>query len=192
MPHIGPAIAGAAAERVEPAPGASPDAPLIAAARRGDQAAFGRLHDRYAPMVHGLLLARVGVQEAEDLTQESFLHAMRKIATLRDLDAFGPWLAAIARNLAADHKRRRRPTSPLAEIVEPAYQSPCGEAGEILAALGAVPEAYRETLMMRLVEGLSGPEIARRTGLTIGSVRVNLHRGMAKLRAKLVATEGAT
>ena len=46
--------------------------------------------------------------------------------------------------------------------------------------------------MMRLVEGLSGPEIAQRTGLTSGSVRVNLHRGMARLRAKLAATEGAT
>ena len=46
----------------------------------------------------------------------------------------------------------------------------------------ALPEAYREPLMLRLVEGMSGPEIAERTGLTPGSVRVNLHRGIALLR----------
>ena len=54
-----------------------------------------------------------------------------------------------------------------------------------LAALRALPEAYRETLVLRLVEGLSGAEIAERTGLTPGSVRVNLHRGMALLRIAL-------
>ena len=53
------------------------------------------------------------------------------------------------------------------------------------AALAALPEAYAETLALRLVEGLTGPEISERTGLTPGSVRVNLHRGMALLREKL-------
>ena len=48
-----------------------------------------------------------------------------------------------------------------------------------------LPEAYRETLLMRLVEGMTGAEIADRAGLTEGSVRVNLHRGMALLREKL-------
>jgi len=48
-----------------------------------------------------------------------------------------------------------------------------------------LPETYRETLILRLVEGMTGPEIATRTGLTHGSVRVNLHRGMQQLRAKL-------
>lgn len=57
----------------------------------------------------------------------------------------------------------------------------------------APPEAYRETLLLRLVEGLTGPEIAERTGLTAGSVRVNLHRGMALLRAALTeANTGAS
>jgi RNA polymerase sigma-70 factor (ECF subfamily) len=48
-----------------------------------------------------------------------------------------------------------------------------------------LPEAYRDTLMLRLVEGMSGAEIAERTGLTPGSVRVNLHRGMQLLRDAL-------
>ena len=54
-----------------------------------------------------------------------------------------------------------------------------------MAALRSLPEAYRETLVLRLVEGLTGPEIADRTGLTAASVRVNLHRGMKRLRETL-------
>jgi RNA polymerase sigma-70 factor (ECF subfamily) len=54
-----------------------------------------------------------------------------------------------------------------------------------LEAIRELPEAYRETLLMRLVEGLTGPEIARRSGLTEGSVRVNLHRGLKMLRDRL-------
>jgi RNA polymerase sigma-70 factor (ECF subfamily) len=49
----------------------------------------------------------------------------------------------------------------------------------------SLSETYRETLILRLVEGMTGPEIAARTGMTHGSVRVNLHRGMEQLRAKL-------
>jgi RNA polymerase sigma-70 factor (ECF subfamily) len=55
----------------------------------------------------------------------------------------------------------------------------------VLAAIRRLPEAYREPLILRLVEGMTGPEIAARTGLTAGSVRVNLHRGMHMLRETL-------
>ena len=55
----------------------------------------------------------------------------------------------------------------------------------VLAVIRSLPEAYRETLILRLVEGMTGPEIAARTGLTAGSVRVNLCRGMQQLREKL-------
>ena len=60
-----------------------------------------------------------------------------------------------------------------------------GRADEILDVIRNLPEAYRETLVLRLVEGMTGPEIALRTGLTAASVRVNLHRGMKLLREKL-------
>jgi RNA polymerase sigma-70 factor (ECF subfamily) len=59
------------------------------------------------------------------------------------------------------------------------------EARLVLAEVRRLPEAYRETLVMRFVEGLTGPEIAELTGLTPGSVRVNLHRGVELLRARL-------
>jgi len=60
---------------------------------------------------------------------------------------------------------------------------------EILELIRSLPEAYRETLVLRLVEGMTGPEIAYRTGLTPESVRVNLCRGMKMLREKI---EGRT
>jgi RNA polymerase sigma-70 factor (ECF subfamily) len=58
----------------------------------------------------------------------------------------------------------------------------------VLDAVRRLPEAYRDTLLMRLVEGMSGHEIADRTGLTPASVRVNLHRGMKLLRERLGGT----
>ena len=65
--------------------------------------------------------------------------------------------------------------------LDPHYAS---AARDLLEAVRALPEAYRTTLVLRLVEGLTGPEIAERTGLTHGSVRVNLHRGMKLLRER--------
>jgi RNA polymerase sigma-70 factor (ECF subfamily) len=134
-------------------------------------------------MVHGLLLSHVPHAEAEDLTQDVFVRAMRKLDTLRDPAAFAPWLAVIARNRAMDRHRSRPPQ---VEAGEPATAAGAEvEARAILAEIQQLPEAYRETLVLRLVEGMTGPEIAARTGLTPDSVRVNLHRGMKKLRERL-------
>ena len=160
------------------------DAALVRAAREGDRAAFGRLYERHARMVHGILLARAPRAEVDDLVHEVFLQAMRRLASLRDVSAFAPWLAAIARNRARDHFRRASDEIELTDDVAGAPH-PEGEAMAVLAAIRRLPEAYRETLVLRLVEGLSGPEIAERTGLQPGSVRVNLHRGMQMLRAAL-------
>jgi RNA polymerase sigma-70 factor (ECF subfamily) len=154
----------------------------VAAARDGDRAAFGRLYARYLGMVHGLLLARVPRTDVDDLVQEVFLQAMRKLSTLRDSAAFGGWLAMIARNRAHDFFRSAKPETELVDNLPASRGKPDPEALAALAAIRQLPEAYRETLILRLVEGLSGDEIAERTGLKPGSVRVNLHRGMAQLR----------
>ncbi len=158
--------------------------PLVAAARLGDRVAFGRLYRLYAPMVHGLLLARVPYGEVDDLVQDVFLTALRRLGTLRDAAAFGPWLATIARNRTVDYYRRTPDTVELPDQL-PGAPHPEGEARTVLAVIRSLPEAYRETLVLRLVEGMTGPEIAARTGLTPASVRVNLHRGMKRLREKL-------
>lgn len=140
-------------------------------------------------MVHGVLLARVPRSDVADLVQDVFLVAMRRLGSLRDASAFGPWIAAIARNRATDYHRRSRETAELTDDV-PGRGHPEGEAMTVLAAIRSLPDAYRETLVLRLVEGMTGPEIAERTGLTPGSVRVNLHRGMQQLRQKLGGTVG--
>lgn len=152
-------------------------------AQGGSQPAFERLHEVYGRVVYGVLLARVPPAEADDLVQDVLLRAWQQLPRLRDARAFGPWICRIARNRANDWHRRRRPAAALIETS--VSMPPRAEALEALAAIRTLPECYREPLVLRLVEGLSGPEIAERTGLTAGSVRVNLHRGMARLRAAL-------
>lgn len=161
------------------------DGHLATEAQAGDRRAFDALYHRYARMVHGILLARVPWSQVEDLKQEVFLNAFQRLAHLRDAAAFGGWLAQIARNKAADF-HRHEPSAPVE--LEPRHSvatPPPPEALGVLAAIQALPEAYRETLVLRLLEGLNGPEIAAQTGLTPESVRVNLHRGMKMLREKL-------
>lgn len=160
------------------------DTSLVAAARNGDRAAFGHLYDRYARMVHGILLARVPRSDVADLVHDVFLVALRRLDTLRDERAFGGWLAVIARNRATDYHRRSTEETEVPETLS-RDDPPQAEAHAVLEAIRALPEAYREPLILRLVEGMTGPEIAARTGLTPGSVRVNLHRGMKQLREKL-------
>jgi len=165
------------------------DAALVEAVLAGNRDLFGRLYQLYAPLVHGVLLARLPRSEVEDMVQDIFLHALRKLDTLRDTRAFGPWIATIARNRAMDFHRRSRETIELSDDLRSADSSQA-KAEEILAVIWTLPDAYRETLVLRLVEGMTGPEIATRTGLTAASVRVNLHRGMKLLRAKLGSKEG--
>jgi len=166
---------------------------LVTAARGGDRAAFGRLYDRYARMVHGILLARVPPREVHDLVQEVFLLALRQLHSLREVSRFGAWLSTITRNRANDYFRKAIPEE---AVTEPAEEERIAEnrvtndvseqeAAAILEVVRGLPEAYREPLILRLVEGMTGPEIAERTGLTHGSVRVNLCRGMDLLRQKL-------
>src|SRR5438105_15877413 len=82
---------------------------LVSAARNGDRAAFGRLYDRYARMVHGILLARVPPREVDDLVQEVFLLALRRLHGLRDVSCFGALLGTIRRNRTNDYFRQASP-----------------------------------------------------------------------------------
>ena len=160
------------------------DAATIRAVATGDEDAFSRLYAGCVRMVHAILLGRVPRRDVDDLVQDVFISAYTRIGELRDAAAFGGWIAAIARNRATDYLRQSR------EHVELPEELPGGDPIEadtlaILDVVRKLPEAYRETLLMRLVEGMSGNEIAERTGLTPASVRVNLHRGMKLLREKL-------
>jgi RNA polymerase sigma-70 factor (ECF subfamily) len=190
--EIAPAAAASSATGPTIAPGKSAESAesvLVRSVLAGDRDMFGRLYELYAPLVHGVLLARMPRSEVEDVVQDIFLHALRKLHTLRDANAFGPWIAMIARNRAMDFHRRSRETVEVTDDLK-SNDSSGAKAEEILAIIRTLPDAYRETLVLRLVEGMTGPEIAGRTGLTPASVRVNLHRGMKLLRTKLGFKEG--
>ena len=104
----------------------------------------------------------------------------------------------IARNRANDYHRQSHSAAGSTkmfaedevEILEATGSELCAETA--LELIRTLPATYRETLILRLVEGMTGPEIAVRTGLTPGSVRVNLHRGMQQLREKLGNPAGQT
>src|SRR5580704_5781808 len=168
------------------------DAALVKLSQEGHRDAFGQLYQRYAHMVHGILLAKVPALEAEDLVHEVFLRALPRLHALREASRFGAWLAAITRNMAKDYYRQPRVQIKCTDdwsaadlSATPDEQDQANKAAEILRTVRSLPEAYRETLILRLVEGMTGPEIAAKTGLSPGSVRVNLNRGMQQLREKL-------
>lgn len=156
-------------------------------ARRHDKDAFAKLHGHFARLVHAVIITKVPANEATDLTQDVFVVMLSKLPTLEDDAAFPAWLLEIARNRAARFLRDRPAPAPLEDVEERAAPDRTGwpDAKKVLAALQTLPDTYAEPLAMRLIEGLSGPDIAERTGLTPGSVRVTLHRGLAMLRKKL-------
>ncbi len=160
----------------------------LGALRAGDGTARAALYRRFVAVVHGIAVAVAGPTEADDLTQDVFVKVFERIGELRDDAACGAWICGVARNAARDRRRRRRHAA--AELLSEPAAPTAGDdelARRVLAHVRSLPDAYRETLVLRLVEGLSGPEIAARTGLTHGSVRVNLHRGMSLLRPLLEA-----
>jgi RNA polymerase sigma-70 factor, ECF subfamily len=161
-------------------------AETIRAAAAGDQDACARLYGGHVRMVHAILLGRVPRRDVDDLVQDVFVAAFTRLRELRDPAAFGGWLAAIARNRATDYLRHAREQTPLPADL-PGGDPIEADTIAVLDVVRSLPEAYRETLLMRLVEGMSGAEIAERSGLTPASVRVNLHRGMKMLRERLGA-----
>jgi RNA polymerase sigma-70 factor, ECF subfamily len=166
-------------------------AELVVAAQGGSRAAFGSLYTRFHRVVHAVALARVPACDAGDVVQDVFADAWIKVARLREPAAFPGWIVTMARNRATDVARRRRPIAGTGEIAADlaadlaVLPPPRVEAAAALRAIRELPDTYREALIMRLVEDLSGPEIAEHTGMTPESVRVHLHRGMKLLRERL-------
>lgn len=167
------------------------DDPVLLHARGERDAAARALRRRYGRFVHGVVLAHAPARLADEIADETLDFAAFRLGTLRDPAALPAWLARTAQRRALDALRDGDGTVGLDGAPEPvdrrgaAAAAAAAEAREALDAIKSLPVAYRETLVLRLVEGLSGIEIATLTGLTPGSVRVNLHRGMALLRAKL-------
>lgn len=169
----------------------------VLAARRGDRSAFEQLWIRCAPIVSAIVRAHGPAHETSDLVQDVALAALDSIETLRDPERFTAWVASLARNRARDARRKRRDPA-ACDPRELCAATPSRVAdGEdelrealsrVLLALDEIPACYREALRFRLVDGLSGPEIAQRTGRSLGSLRVHIHRGLKLLRENLRAS----
>ena len=102
--------------------GAASDAELVARCRAGDQAAWEALVDRYARYVHAIVarVYRLEPHDAEDAFQEVFARVFERLDTLRDDDAFRPWIAQTARNCAVDALRRSGREVPVDEVPDEA------------------------------------------------------------------------
>lgn len=170
--------------------GADEPAALVRAAQSGSRDAFGVLYQRFAGYVFSILVARLPPEAATDLVHDVFVLALERLESLREPAAFPGWIASIARNRATDAMRRQPSMEALddRQAAPPTRPDQRLDAARALSAIHRMPEAYRETLVLRFVQGLTGPEIAGITGLTPESVRVNLHRGFKLLRAELGLT----
>jgi len=176
---------------------------LVRSARAGDRAAFEELVRRTSRLVFARLYLETGdAHRAEDLLQETLLVAFRSLRELTDVRGFRPWLLRIAQNQAIDaarrdvRKKRASPAGtsaiPLESLTDkgsrPEEQLAQNEIrAQVLAALRSLPEEYRLPLTLRYIAGGDYETICMQLGLTNGSLRGLLHRGLKMLRAKLPA-----
>ena len=177
---------------------------LVRRAQRGDHAAFEELVRRTSRLVFARLMLEVGdAHHAEDLLQETLLTAFRTLGQLTQTDKFRSWLLRIAQNIAVDAARRdgrKKRTPDFAEIKlrqeAGAKLGPDAHAEQeelqqrVLAVLRELPEEYRLPLTLRYLVGADYETIQQQMGLTNGSLRGLLHRGIQKLRAELQKTMG--
>ena len=168
---------------------------LVESAKRGDRAAFEELVRRTSRLVYARLYLETGdAHQAEDLLQDTLLTAFRTLSQLVNPAKFRPWLLRIAQNQAIDAARRtmrlKRTPNELRPYPNPA--PPPDEQAElveqrqqVLAVLRTLPEEYRLPLTLRYLAGADHDAIQMQMGLTNGSLRGLLHRGLKMLREEL-------
>lgn len=183
---------------VTPSQDASPDEPssedLVLACQAGSAEAFDALVERHSGAVFGYLLRFTGnAQDAEDLTQDTFLKAHRGLPRFHTARAFVPWLFTIARRTALNHFRAQRPTEELHPEMaadEGAFApDESADRGDMAGSLWELarrlkPRQY-EALWLHYGEGLAIDQVARVMRRTRLNIRVLLHRGRQELRRRL-------
>ncbi len=186
---------------------ADADETLVRSAQRGDRSAFEELVRRTAQLVFARLYLETGDRDrAEDLVQETLLLAFRSLDSLAEPRGFRPWLLAIAQNVAIDatrralRKKRAAPSRANAAALESVPERGPGppeelerqeERRRVLAVLRSLPEEYRTPLTLRYIAGADYETICVELGLSNGSLRGLLHRGLNLLRARLGANHGS-
>ena len=179
--------------------GVSGDNDLAERCRRGDPGAFEELYRTHAGRLYSLVLRMAGsAQDAEDLLQEVFLTAHRKLGSFRGESALGTWLYRMAVNHCLDFLRGRqnrmaRATDSLDEdgAAEPADVGPVIPSAiaklDLERAIAALPAGCRAAFVLHDVEGLEHREIARLLGVSEGTSKSQVHKARRKLRAALTA-----
>lgn len=168
---------------------------LVQSAQEGDRASFEELVRRTSRLVYARLYLETGdAHQAEDLLQDTFLSAFRTLGQLGEPAKFRPWLLRIAQNQAIDAARRKMRLKRVPNELRPATNGAAGpeEAAEldetrqqVLEVLRTLPEEYRLPLTLRYLAEADYDTIQMQMGLTNGSLRGLLHRGLKLLRAEL-------
>ena len=178
------------------------DEALVGRSQERDRSAFEELVRRHARAVFSRIYLETGdTHLAEDLVQETFLTAWKSIHQVTEPGGFRAWLFAVARTVVLDASRRDRRKKRFAGRINGANTFPrlapdpqpgpaeSAEAQEerqrVLGLLRSLPQEYREPLTLRFIAGADYETIGQQLGLTNGSLRGLLHRGMARLRAEL-------
>ena len=168
---------------------------MLDAARRGDPKGVEAVYRRYAPAVYSYFRARVvDAHLAEDLTADAFVAVLRALPRYAGgPEAFAGWLFTLVRRDFVDHLRRlaRRPEDVLADTAALLDQEPAPDAADTViaraeqerlrAALARLSPDQQEVIVLRVVAGLTAPEIAAATGRTVGAVKALQHRGLDAL-----------
>jgi len=184
----------------------SSDEELVLKSQRGDRAAFEELVRRTARLVFARIFLEVGnVHRAEDLVQETFLVGWRSIRQVSVASGFRSWLFAVANSVVVDSIRResrkkrsgKREEGDVIGTIAGAEAGPAvaaeksEEREKVLSVLRSLPEGYREPLMLRYIGGADYQTIGQQLGLSNGSLRGMLSRGLAMLRSRLTQNSGA-
>lgn len=169
------------------------DGECVQRSRDGSPEDFRLLVQRYQRPLFAYLAGRLGGQlEAEEIAQESFVRAFLSLKKLRQPDSFYAWLLGIAgrvlkENFRTLQKRERERAAAESVVAEeggggvPEYQ--------LEAAIAALPESYRQVILLRYYEGLSCQELATRLNVPLGTVTKTLSRAYSMLRQELHARE---
>jgi RNA polymerase sigma-70 factor (ECF subfamily) len=178
---------------VSAGPGAGGERELVRAAQAGDLSAFEQLYRSAIGLVYALCLRMSGNSAlAEELTQDVFVRAWRKLPTFRGESAFATWLTRLAVNVVLTERRDRgRREAHLAFSDDVDSLAPCAPTGhpgtalDLERAIARLPEQARRVFILHDVEGWGHGEIARFTGLAVGTCKSHLHRARALLREVL-------
>lgn len=171
---------------------------IINLCRRGQTAGFTRLVAAYQQRVYMTAYRFLRNREdAEDVTQETFLRTVRAIDSLDEDRPLWPWLRRVTTNLSLNLLKRRHPHLSLDQLPEAAlpgssHGAPTWTHLELEEALDGLPPLWRMAITLRHQEDLTYEEIARLMEIPEGTVKTYLFRGRRALRERLASQEGVT